>query len=198
MCPDLTATLTFTDINGDHLLQLRVGLQDMAPPSVHPDTGERLTWDGLLRPLKPQKHDEPHTPVPVSADTLIAATRLAWTARSISSTGPARTPRRCRLAYARVLLETLGVSDADTIDVLEWACRLGGSDANGVHDVRRAVESTRKRLEANEHAVGGATIARLLPERDTGRRIVRLLRKGTEKRTAWWMRSSALTNTSRS
>ena len=88
MCPDLTATLTFTDINGDHLLQLRVGLQDMAPPSVHPDTGERLTWDGLLRPLKPQKHDEPHTPVPVSADTLIAATRLAWTARLISKYGP--------------------------------------------------------------------------------------------------------------
>jgi putative DNA primase/helicase len=72
---------------------------------------------------------------------------------------------------------TLGMADDDAIAILEWACRLGGSDANGVADVRQAVDSTRKRLAANEPAVGAATVARLLPELDTGLRIVRLLRK---------------------
>src|SRR5262245_14477753 len=61
-CPELTKTVTFTDIdNRTHLYQLRVGLQDMAPPSIHPDTGEQLKWYGLLLP-----------PADISSEKLLA------------------------------------------------------------------------------------------------------------------------------
>ncbi|HXG90536.1 MAG TPA: bifunctional DNA primase/polymerase [Vicinamibacterales bacterium] len=164
-CADLAKEITFTDIDGTHQLQLRVnGRQDMAPPSIHPDTGERLTWDGLLL--------EPAT---VVHDRLVDGARWAWTARMIAQYWPARGRHDLRLAYARVLLETLEIPDGTAVRILEWACRLGGSDAKGIADARGAVESTRQRLTANEDATGAATIGRLLP--DTGNKIIAQLRR---------------------
>ena len=40
-CSELKETITYTDLDGSHLVQLRVGLQDMVPPSIHPKTGEK-------------------------------------------------------------------------------------------------------------------------------------------------------------
>ena len=136
-------------------------------PSIHP-TGEKLTWDGLL--LSPAEIDAGH---------LVAAVRLAWTARLIAKYWPARGRHELRLAYARVLLETIGMPSDVAIKVLEWACRLGGSDAHGIADVRRAIDDTRRRLAEHEPAVGGRTVAAHLPE--VGRRIVQLLRKAYGK-----------------
>ena len=33
-CSELKETITYTDLDGSHLVQLRVGLQDMVPPSA--------------------------------------------------------------------------------------------------------------------------------------------------------------------
>jgi hypothetical protein len=172
-CLDLTKTVLFSDINGGHLLQLRVGQQDMAPPSIHP-TGETLTWDGLLV--------EPST---VERQQLIDGARFAWTSRLLAKYWPTGGRHDLRLAYARVLLETLDIPDAIAVRVLEWACHLGGSDAAGIADVRGVVESTRDRLTHNEHAVGAATVARLLP--DVGGKIIRLLREAYGKTDAVWV-----------
>ena len=172
-CPELKETITLPDIDGAHLLQLRVGLQDMAPPSVHPDTGERLKWDGLLLP-----------PLEISFDALVSAVVLRWTAGLIAAHWPARGRHELRLAYSRVLLETLGLSDEVATTVLQWACRLGGSDEKGVQDARRAVADTRKALDANEPAWGSKKVAQLLAANDAGRRIVSLLREKYGRRDA--------------
>jgi hypothetical protein len=172
-CPELTETVTFTDIDGAHLYQLRVGLQDMAPPSVHPDTGERLKWSGLLLP-----------PLEIDRARLVGFARYRWTVGLIAKDWPARGRHDLRLAYARVLIETLDLPDKDASKILEWACRLGGSDEDGIRDAANAISSTRARLDKNEPASGAATVARLLPVDDTGRRIVALLRKAYGKMDA--------------
>lgn len=172
-CPELTETITFTDIDKSHLYQLRVGLQDMAPPSVHPDTGERLKWSGLLLP--PREIDREH---------LVGLARYRWTAGLLAKYWPLRGRHELRLAYARVLIETLGIPDKDATKILEWACRLGGSDADGIHDAASAIASTRRRLDANERTYGASTVAQLLPVNDTGRRIVALLRRAYGKTDA--------------
>jgi hypothetical protein len=167
-CHELTEPITYTDIDGRHLLQLRVGagLQDMAPPSIHPN-GERLKWDGLLLP-----------PPEVDAAQLTTAVRHAWTARLIAKYWPTHTRHSCRLAWSRFLLEQIGMSREVTMKVVEWASRLGGSDAHGIADVRRAVLDTEQRLQRGEPATGAATIASLLPQ---GRRLLQLLRKAYGK-----------------
>lgn len=170
LCPELAATVTFTDINGAHLVQLRVSLQDMAPPSVHPN-GEQLRWDGLLKP--PREIDAMH---------LEFRTRFYWTARLIAKYWPKRSRHDLRLAYAGFLLGVLDIHKDDVTRILHWACRLGGSDDKGVADVVAAVEGTRTKLDAHEPTTGAPTIAKLLP--DTGARITRLLRKAYGKQDA--------------
>ena len=167
-CPELTKTLTYVGIKGEHLVQLRVGLQDMCPPSVHPDTGELLQWDGPLLP-----------PQTVALDDLVASARAYYAARLIAKYWPKRNRHDLRNAYARVLLETLGLSDAVAVRVLEWACRLGGSDEKGIRDVAQAVSSTRAKLAAGQPATGARTVAAFLG--DTGRQIVGCLRKAFDK-----------------
>jgi hypothetical protein len=170
-CPELTETITFTDIDSTHLYQLRVGLQDMAPPSIHPDTGERLKWSGLLLP-----------PQEISKEVLVGRARYRWTVGLLAKYWPARGRHDLRLAYARVLLETLKIHPDDATRILEWVCRLGGSDAQGIRDGARAIADTRERLAAGEKAFGAPKIAELLPQ--TGRQIVRLLRKAYGKTDA--------------
>jgi hypothetical protein len=169
-CQKLTETVTLTDIDGTHLVQLRVGLQDMAPPSIHPDTKERLKWDGLLLP-----------PREIEPDHLVSFTRYYWAARLIAKYWPERGRHDLRLAYARILLGTLGIPDPMALKILEWACRLGGSDAKGIADAANAIRSTRQRLDARESTSGAPTISRLLPDHNTGLRIVRLLRRAFGK-----------------
>ena len=172
-CPDLSETITFTDINGDHLVQLRVGhtVQDMCPPSVHPDTGERLKWDGLLT--------EPRT---VPLGIFIESVRAYWAARLIAKYWPDRSRHQLRLAFARVLVESLALPDTVAVAILEWTCRLGGSDNKGIQDARSAIASTREKLAAKQPTTGAASVAAVLG--DTGRQIVRLLRRAYGKTDA--------------
>jgi len=170
-CPELTETITFTDIDDTHLYQLRVGLQDMAPPSIHPDTGERLKWSGLLLP-----------PRELTREQLVGLTRYRWTVGLLAKYWPDRGRHDLRLAYARVLLETLELPDKDAARILEWVCRLGGSDDKGIQDAAHAIQSTRSALDAGKPAWGGPKVAQLLP--DSGRRILAKLRHAYGKRSA--------------
>ena len=171
-CPTLTTTRTWTDLQGEHLLQLRVGQQDMAPPSIHPD-GERLTW---VEPLWRGMLDT------IDSEALITACTLRATAAVIALSWPARGRRELRLAFARVLLETLAIRDDVATDVLRLACELGGSDANGIKHATSAVRYTRDALANHERALGAGHVRKTLPE---GAALLRRLRE-------WFGKTAAL------
>ena len=133
LCPTLRATYTWKDLTDDHLLQVRVGLQDMCPPSLHSDSGERLRWCGpLWRGML----------TPVEASRLLHQCSLRATAVLIALDWPAHGRRLLALAYSRFLLETLGLSVEETVDVLTAAAFLGNSTDEGVRSIRRKVLDT--------------------------------------------------------
>src|SRR5262249_21311041 len=145
-CPELNDTRTWLDLNSHHLLQLRVNLQDMAPPSTHPATGEKLRWSGRLYAGMLQ---------PIGADALVHACNLRAAAYLIAAHWPEKGVRLLlRLAFARFFLEQLGLDDEIAIQVLKLACRLGGSDPEGVAHVSRAVRDTKDALDKGEKAIG--------------------------------------------
>ena len=167
LCPELDKPLRFIDLDGTMLLELRVNGQDMAPPSVHPN-GERLKWHGLLL-----------GPAHITKDVLIAAHRHLAAAALIARHWPAKGRHFLRLAYARIFLDTLDIPEKDAVAILQWGCRLGGSDDAGVADAQRAIETTRARLDAGEAATGVASVASLIPK---GRLIVNRLREWLNRR----------------
>lgn len=169
LCPDLTAPIVFKDLDGKTVFEVRVGHQDMAPPSIHPETGELLAWTELLRP-----------PAPIKADDLRLFARSYWAARLLGHIWPPHGRHDMRLACASLLLGPLGVPKLFAHSILEWACRLGGSDSQGIKDAFTAIETTARRLDARQATTGGPTLARLLPQ-DIGRRLVALLREGFDK-----------------
>jgi hypothetical protein len=162
LCRDLANPIVWKDHHGKVCFELRVNHQDMAPPSPHPDTGEPLKWDGLLLPARE-----------IRAEHLIRQSRFYVTARLLGMCWPEHGRHDLRLALARMLLDTLGIEDVIAVRILEWACRLGGSDRDGIADAAAAVRNTRQRIDAKQPATGAATLAKLLPE---GREIVRCLR----------------------
>jgi hypothetical protein len=166
-CPELDKPMQFTDVDGAMLLELRVNSQDMAPPSVHPN-GEQLKWCGPLL-----------EPAHVARDVLVDAHRHLAIAALIARNWPAKSRHFLRLAYARVLLDTLDIPDKDAVTILEAGCRVGGSDDAGVADAQRAIETTRMRLDVGEAATGVAGVASLIQE---GQQIVNKLRRWLDKR----------------
>jgi hypothetical protein len=137
-CPELPESVTFTDIDGSHFLQLRVGLQDMAPPSIHPDTGERLKWSGLLVPRRE-----------ISREGLVGLVRYHWTVGLLAKYWPERGRHNLRLAYARVLLDTLSIPADDAKRILTWVCRLGGSDGVDARVVTQETKDTPAKMSMN-------------------------------------------------
>jgi hypothetical protein len=169
LCPELKETITYTDINGGDWYQIRVGLQDMAPPSIHPDTKEPLAW--LI---------EPNGNARVDGACYIQRVRYRWTVALLAKYWPAKgTRHQLRLAYSGVLVGTLGIPASEARLVLEWACRLGGCDDSGIADVAGAIKSTEAALAKHEPAYGAPKVAELLG--DTGRKIVILLREAYGK-----------------
>jgi hypothetical protein len=173
VCPELLEPVVLKDLDGKTVLELRVNHQDMAPPSIHPDTGERLRWDGLLLP-----------PAQLSRDHLLDLARLYYTARLLGRHWPENGRHDLRLACASFLMNALGLSELYAQRVLEWACRIGGCDSSGIRDVATAIRSTKHRLDAKAPATGGPTLARLLPDNNTGRRLITALRKAFGKNDA--------------
>lgn len=171
LCPELVRTHTWKDLRNDHLVQLRVGQQDMVPPSVHP-SGERLVWNQRL-------YHDMLSPTP--AEALITGCNLRSTAALIALHWPSHGRRELLLAYARVLLETLGLDDAVAEQVLLLACELGNFDREGLDKARRAISSTRLTLEQDEPALGAVHIRKAIPE---GAALLRRLREWFGKTNA--------------
>ena len=172
---ELDAPLQFKDpVTKEMLLELRVGHQDMCPPSMHPN-GETLRWEGGSIPPRESAATAP-------AATLAEQSRHAATAALLGRYWPDAGRHDLRLAVARVLLDTLHIPDAAATAILETACRIGGSDADGIADAAKAVQATRRRLDAEEPATGSTAMAELMPH---GRVIVAALRK-------WYGKSDAI------
>jgi hypothetical protein len=163
-CPTLDKTRIWEDLDRNHLAELRVGQQDMFPPSTHPD-GEKLTWAGpLWNGMLPE----------TSADALISACNLRAAAALLALYWPDHGRRELLLAYANVFLSTLGLSDDVATKVLVLAATLGKFDSDGLDKARRAVSSTRAKLDTGRPSLGTGHIRRTLPR---GPELVRRLRE---------------------
>jgi putative DNA primase/helicase len=160
----------FKDIDQSHSAQVMIveiisgNKPVVVPPSLwvdehNPQHQERRSWDdgSIIGP--PASSVDPkflrQCVVYVATTVLIAR---HWPEKGIR--------RELRLAYARVLLETLKLKPLDAKLILEWACRLGDCDDNGIKHARRAIDDTKEALDKNEKAIGALTVAKLLPEGD--------------------------------
>jgi hypothetical protein len=168
LCPTLNVAQTWQDLTNDHLLQLRVGVHDMCPPSLHPDTGERLRWCGpLWRDML----------TPIEASLLIHQCNLRASAVLIALDWPAHGRRRLALAYSRFLLETLGLSVDETARVLMTAAFLGNSTDDGVRSIHRKVLDTKDALEKKAKAIGATYIRHTLQPEGKGAALLHRLRE---------------------
>jgi len=142
------------------------GKQVVVPPSLH-ESGERRAWaDGSVAGPPPATVDAPLLRTRVTHIATVTLIARHWPKKGIR--------RELRLAYARALLETLKLNADDARRILEWACRLGGSDDNGIKHAASAVRDTKEALDKGEHAIGAPTVAKLLPE---GEKLIARLRE---------------------
>lgn len=137
--------------------------QTMLPPSTHPETSELLEWE-----------EANFFPSLVDAGELRRGVLLAATAMLIARHWPAHGRHDLRLAYARVLLSTVGLDGDTTRRVLRAACLAGGSDEAGIQDVEAAVLSTESRLQEHDPATGAPRVVELLGD-EVGAKLLRLL-----------------------
>jgi hypothetical protein len=171
LCSELTKPIVWRNLAGEIVMELRVNHQEMSPPSVHPDTKEKLAWDGLLQ-----------APMHVGLEDLLLFARCYWAARLLGEHWPTHGRRHdMRMACAGLLLKTLSVPELFAVKALEWASRLGGSDTKGIRDAFTSIQTTKRCLERGEPAKGAPTIYQLLPDDDTGRHLVARLREGFGK-----------------
>jgi hypothetical protein len=161
----------FRDLDGTMLVQILAGRgkQAVVPPSLH-ESGERRVWaDGSLIGPPAKKVDAQFLRACVVHLAAVALIARHWPKKG--------TRRELRLAYARVLLETLKLEPHVATRILEWACRLGGSDEGGIRHAASAVRDTKDALDKGEPAIGAATVAKLLPTDNEGQKIIAQLRK---------------------
>ncbi len=119
----------FKHLDGTMIVQILAGRgkQAVVPPSLWVNNGhqERREWDdGSI--IGPQA---------ATVDPPFLRSRVVWqaTVALIARHWPPKGIRRTlRLAYARVLLETLKLEPHVAGSLLGWACRLGGSDDDGI------------------------------------------------------------------
>jgi hypothetical protein len=135
-CPALVKTLTFKDphphvAQKPMMLELRAGgaVQDMAPPSIHPD-GEPLTWEG----------GEPGQEATVTLPVLLRAARLCATCALALRYYPAPGKRHeWTLAFAGALRKLEVTADEASLIVEKAATAAEDSKPN---DRRTEVHST--------------------------------------------------------
>lgn len=147
--PPPPRTERFTAPDGAVLLELRsTGAQTMVPPSLHPDTGERVRWDADGDPAEVEASD-----LRQRSGELAAAVLLA---RSWPEEG---SRQAAALALGGVLLRG-GWTEDRTQWLIDAVVRAAGDD----EPEKRAetVRYTLDRLRAGEPATGGRTLADLL------------------------------------
>jgi len=156
---------TFTDLNGEMLLELRsTGHHTLVWPSVHP-SGEEITWSGT---------DQPHE---IGAEELTRSCRELASAALIARCLPPPKDKRTgagggrhniALALAGFMLRR-GLDDATVLNILRgaWDARgFGGDDLarRETHrDLEGIVRDTARKLREGEETTGGRTLEGLVP-----------------------------------
>ncbi len=137
----------YKDPDGAMVLEIRnESRQDMAPPSVHPDTGQRIEWMSELNPE------------PVPGDPKKRCNMLA-TAAIVASRLPEEGRHYFSLHLAGFLLAHLDLSDVETIVEDAWGYQNGDVDA-----ALRNVADTAEKLEAGEPVTGAPRLEEDYPD----------------------------------
>lgn len=162
--PEPLKTRVFTGIDGKNIVEMRgtktdgsVGLQTMAPPSIHP-SGEEviLKFDGAIG----------HVTDLNRAVTLYAIGCLLY-----QHLGQRGLLHDARLALAGFLL-SLGLSETETITIGEAIAEASG---NNVADVSVTVRSTLTRIRNGERSHGKGQLIKVIG--DDGKKVVARIRE---------------------
>jgi hypothetical protein len=159
------------EYDGQTFLELRgtktdgtIGLPTVLPPSI---------WRDKTTGYSEYRHMDNDGPIAhVERERIVTAVRYLGTVAVIAYVWPENGRHDLRLAFARVLLDTLKIDVDAAILILQTACEIGGSDQDGIAIARRAVLDTKDRLDKGGKAKGIPSIKKHLPD---GEKIVDLL-----------------------
>ena len=156
-----TAQEEYKDLDGTMLVELRgTGGQTVFPPSLHKDTGERITWEKFAEPGQVQLADLQRAVRQVAAAALLARHWPAQGSRDAAA-----------MALSGGLLR--GGLDAEQV------CRFVGAvaEAAGDDEVKMRMGKagpTAKKLDEGKKTTGWPALAELLGER--GKEVVRRMK----------------------
>jgi hypothetical protein len=128
---------------------LSTGKQTMAPPSIHPDTKELLTWRSKAQPAFV---DAPELLRRVGIEAFLMAVRQFWPARG--------TRNEAAMALARVLLEALATHHPDDaercaiVDELVLAVAMAGGDGEASRSGKERATATLEKMNAGTDTTG--------------------------------------------
>lgn len=137
---------------------LATGKQTMAPPSIHPETGELLQWTHLPEQLPEMEASKLLRLAGVEATLMVA--RHFWPARG--------TRNEAAMALARTLLEALApiVADEnqliDLVDDLVLCVAMAGGDGEDSRQGKQRAASTLEKMKAGEETTGLPRLVELL------------------------------------
>jgi hypothetical protein len=151
---------------------LSTGAQTMAPPSIHPESGEEVVW--VNAKTEPKTLDQGELLCRVGIEAFCMAVRQFWPPRG--------TRNEAAMALARVLLETFATRIADeeeritVVDELVVAIAMAGGDGRASRDGKERAAATLEKMKAGEEAIGLSRLVELLD-----------LPKGVTKKFRQWL-----------
>ena len=129
---------------------MSTGSQAMVPPSIHPDSKEKLDWETEL--FEPMIIDEPELRRRAGIEAFLMAVRQFWPARG--------TRNEAAMALARVLLEALSTHHPDDaercaiVDDLVMATAMAGGDGDKSRTGKARAAATLEKMTAGEETTG--------------------------------------------
>jgi Virulence-associated protein E len=136
---------------------LSTGAQTMAPPSIHPESGEDVVWDNAVEPRTIDQYELLRR---VGIESFCMVARHFWPPRGSRN--------EAAMAMARVLLETFATSIADDderiaiVDEIVEAVATAGGDGVESLDGKARAARTLEKMRAGEEATGLSTLLELL------------------------------------
>ena len=136
---------------------LSTGKQHMAPPSIHPDSGEEIVWENDI-PLATLDAKELLRRVGIEA--FLLTVRHFWPARGKRN--------KAAMALARVLLEALATHYAneaervEVVDALVLAVAMAGGDGEASRNGKERAAATLEKMKAGEETTGLSRLVELL------------------------------------
>jgi hypothetical protein len=137
---------------------LSTGAQTLAPPSIHPESGEEVVW--LDPNVEPRNIDKVELLHRVGVEAFCMAVRHFWPA--IGSRNEAA------MALARVLLEALAtrISNEEEriaiVDELVVAVAMSGGDGEASRNGKERARATLEKMNAGEETIGLTRLVELL------------------------------------